>query len=78
MPRGARPCRSHGEDVHLDPEGKGMLLKDKSDMSGFMGLKGHSGYSVGPRRAAELGWNVEGEEDNSFPSSVLPLGWVGL
>lgn len=54
MPRGARPPRGHGEDVDLDLENKGMLLKDKSDVRGFMGLQGHSGYSVGPRRQQSL------------------------
>lgn len=75
MLRGARPPRSHGDDVHLDPENKAMLLTDKSDMRGFMGLKGHSGYSIGPGRAAELGWKV-GREENTI---LLPLSypWSG-
>lgn len=76
MLRGARPPRSHGDDVDLDPENKAMLLKDQSDMRGFMGLKGHSGYSVGPRRAAELGWKVEREEDTILlPLSYSWSGW---
>lgn len=37
--RGARPPRSHSEDVDHDPENKGMLLSGKCDVKGFMGLK---------------------------------------